>query len=1076
MAKLSEMEKKYDNCSSSLSVYQRTDYFNIWADFWRYIIGVNVIPANTRKKIITISWKQYQNTPIAEEVHAAWKNRGAFNDGMAIIAGKVWHNYEKKDLYLIQLDLDNSKAILEFSTRNRKSTTFGDLAKHMIIEQHMDDPNKAHVLFYATHPFPKKSSDVAKLSELLKHDEIPAIEIKGAGEHGVLFCTPSPHKNGKSYEIIGTKEPEIIDEMETHLHDILKKYSIEYPANNNNNVSNQLENRANLPPMKDLFRPGIMILKGQNRHEALMRVMESLILRNQNILSQETIKGFAEKWNSETCEPPLDKREFQKQWKAALKFTDMINKQRALDQSQLEERRKRKLAEEELTKSEEQKNEKKNPLRIGVLARLNEEGINHYGYGQLSSLGALYKRVHAAHLQCQRCCREKEIVFEHPKTRQFFFSNFEFAELCMTRFAEDNNDCNGIIKIEPKWVNALDIEVSDVSSLQDIDRLKCVLLGDDTKDVGIGENVIVFGSIYMEGVKNGPTFPVLYVQSIKYEGREQEGLTNLDIQGIRRFRERFPDDQVYFKKLVSMTACDIIGLDDIKEGILYMVSRAKADSPKKRGRIHAVIISLPGEAKTALLNYATELMDRSTFETAQLSTGLSLIALVESIGDMKILRLGPVSTSMLACIDEFNRMSGSDQEKFFGVMEEGKTTTVKFGRKVKITAPVTILASINPPEGTDYYDSQGNIDLQSMNIIAPIQSRFDLKFYISPKKNEEEIRQIVEVKADMESRESGVPNYSRFIKKLMIYIKRYHGDPRLTGEALSIINEAYLELKINDVYNNVSLRVYNLLVNLAKARAMLLLKEMVDSEIAKSAVEYYSKISQNYLGRAIQPRDPIEEAILECKKFLSDPVHQNGFGFTESQLLENVCQINHQVDRYIKSGVSKMDYFDKSNNKRARYILERLRVRYSEITVISKRPVILKWIPKLQFKKETDSDLSDFADHGKDVFNKNMCNSTAEKTNQKNDTVKSEHNKINNEFSGPLLNESRKSERSTSAYSGYAYCCYICIKKQKSRFETNSKSEYQGHYTLKHPGMTAYPGIADLELYGWEPQDREWEV
>ena len=760
--------------------------FNKWADFWRNEIGANVIPANTRQKKPTVNWKQWENKAIPKEQHELWKKQGAFNEGMAIIAGKVWHNYAKKGLYLILVDFDNKKAIEELCTRNGKQTPLAELAKHMIVEQHRDQPNKAHVIFYANHPFPKKSSDVARISDLLEHDEIPAIEIKGAGEHGLLFVTPSPHKDGYNYEIIGTKEPEIMDQMEEHFQDILKKYRIQYTGSNNYDFGNEGEREGlvvnnYLISIKDLLTPGTQILEGHNRHQGELRVMESLLLRNQTILPEGTIREFAEKVNIDLCKPPLDAKEMARQWRCALNFVERINRQRAAEQFQIQERRKREAVEEELAKTEERDYETKNPLRIGILARLNEEGINHYGYGQLSSLGVLYKRVRSAYLKCQKCGRQREIVFLHPETRHYFMENYGLGDFCEFRFRDDNNDCDGIVKIEPQWVNALDIEVSDTSSLQDIDRIKCVLLADDTKDVGIGENVIVFGAIYMEGTKNGPTFPVSYVQTIKYEGREQEELTKLEIEGIKRFRFwKWKDDEEYIKKLVSMTACNIIGQDDIKEGILYMVARAKPDKPDKRERIHGVIISIPGMAKTALLNYTTELMDRSTFETAQLSTGLSLIVIVENTGEMKVLRLGPVSTSMLACVDEFNRMSGPDQEKFFGVMEEGRTTTVKFGRKVKITAPVTILASINPPEGSDY-DSEGRIDLKDMNIIAPILSRFDLKFYIKPLRDEEQLRVQVNAKADLETRMHGAPNYSRFLKKLMVYIKQKFPNPDLTS-------------------------------------------------------------------------------------------------------------------------------------------------------------------------------------------------------------------------------------------------------------------------------------------------------
>ena len=129
---------------------------NEWADFWRYRIGVNVIPANTREKITSIKWAEYQNSSIPEWQHEQWKLENAFSGGMAIIVGKVWHNHVKRDLYLNFIDLDNLTAIREFCTRNGVTAPLKDLAKHLLIEQHSDDSNRAHVFCYSTKPFKKK--------------------------------------------------------------------------------------------------------------------------------------------------------------------------------------------------------------------------------------------------------------------------------------------------------------------------------------------------------------------------------------------------------------------------------------------------------------------------------------------------------------------------------------------------------------------------------------------------------------------------------------------------------------------------------------------------------------------------------------------------------------------------------------------------------------------------------------------------------------------------------------------------------------------------------------------------------
>ena len=282
------------------------------ADFWRYEIGVNVIPANTREKRTWIPWSKYQDNPLPNEQHEQWKGENTFKDGMAIIPGKVWHNTAKKGLYLAFVDLDNQKAIDEFCTRNGVTTPLAELAKVMIIEQHRDDPTKAHAYCYSTHPFVKKSSDrTSDLSNKIDSNDIPAIEVKGLGEHGIAYCTPSPHKNGHNYEIIGTTEPEIIDDLEQDIDSICKNCGIPYLGN---------VDGKSLTPIQDLFKGDAKVYEGHNRHEALLRIMDSLIERNKGILTFGQIKKLANEWNLNHCSPPLNNQEEDKQWKAATKL------------------------------------------------------------------------------------------------------------------------------------------------------------------------------------------------------------------------------------------------------------------------------------------------------------------------------------------------------------------------------------------------------------------------------------------------------------------------------------------------------------------------------------------------------------------------------------------------------------------------------------------------------------------------------------------------------------------------------------------------------------------------------------
>jgi hypothetical protein len=75
------------------------------------MIGVNVIPADTRNKTTNSSRKQYQNSPIPDWQHKQWIKDRAFTKGMAVILGRTWHRKDKMVQYLICLDVDKRKAI-----------------------------------------------------------------------------------------------------------------------------------------------------------------------------------------------------------------------------------------------------------------------------------------------------------------------------------------------------------------------------------------------------------------------------------------------------------------------------------------------------------------------------------------------------------------------------------------------------------------------------------------------------------------------------------------------------------------------------------------------------------------------------------------------------------------------------------------------------------------------------------------------------------------------------------------------------------------------------------------------------
>ena len=295
---------------------------NDWSDYWYYEIGINIIPANTREKTTFVSWSEYQDKPIPKEVHISWKENGHYNQGIALIPGPIWRGpFEGK--YLIAIDLDNNKAIEEFCRNNLEK-----LKQQTLVEQ-TANPEKMHIYFIVEREIPNKASDKIGISKSTKiqTNEIPAIEVKSNGK-GLMFCSYSPHKKHGNYQIKGTFKPQVFEAwaIQEQISIICDKFGIPYGSNNN---STNYNNNSDIgPSIHELFDPGHRILKGHNRHLGILRVMDSLLIRNMGLLKLEQIKELANQRNQELCYPPLDNQEMDELWKQSLDWANRKIKER----------------------------------------------------------------------------------------------------------------------------------------------------------------------------------------------------------------------------------------------------------------------------------------------------------------------------------------------------------------------------------------------------------------------------------------------------------------------------------------------------------------------------------------------------------------------------------------------------------------------------------------------------------------------------------------------------------------------------------------------------------------------------
>ncbi len=280
------------------------------ANFWHQEIGVNVIPAVSKIKQPNIqAWKPFQDSPNSDEQHNSWIKGGLFDSGMAVITGKIWRG-ANEGKYLICIDCDNQHGIDEFLENCFPGKTLEDLSHYTIIEQHLDNREKAHIYLIVEKPLKNRAGIAGSKTKELS---IPIVEVKSEGKAYVV-CSPSIHKNGYRYQIIGTRSPACLDLDQTEiLEKSLAQIYEKYDDTGNKTTGGKI-------PIDDLYKEDFIAYEG-SRSTSILRYMTSYMRRNKD-RSYKDLKGYFYSWNQYHCKPPLGDKKFNDQLKCAIGYVE----------------------------------------------------------------------------------------------------------------------------------------------------------------------------------------------------------------------------------------------------------------------------------------------------------------------------------------------------------------------------------------------------------------------------------------------------------------------------------------------------------------------------------------------------------------------------------------------------------------------------------------------------------------------------------------------------------------------------------------------------------------------------------
>src|SRR5919106_5570020 len=156
--------------------------------------------------------------------------------------------------------------------------------------------------------------------------------------------------------------------------------------------------------------------------------------------------------------------------------------------------------------------------------------------------------------------------------------------------------------------------------------------------------------------------------------------------------------QLWGKKLVSMTAPNVIGWEAVKLGGLCSI--VGGVDQKRRGRIGSLLVGDKGLAKSLLIREFVKMSPNSRFITASSASSKSSLWIVDVVNETKPLVYGPIplSSGALVGIDELQSWTFEEQSILLSVMEEGIFFLLKYAKNAPIEALTTILATANPQD------------------------------------------------------------------------------------------------------------------------------------------------------------------------------------------------------------------------------------------------------------------------------------------------------------------------------------------------------------------------------------------
>ena len=418
--------------------------------------------------------------------------------------------------------------------------------------------------------------------------------------------------------------------------------------------------------------------------------------------------------------------------------------------------------------------------------------------------------------KCNGCKIEPQISIEDYKN----WRNFTIPKNC--------ESCGGILNVIQLDKATIRKFLFGEEKTSNPITMTAFVFGDTVYDLKPGESIRINGVI--QSVKNSKqdTYKrVLDVKKMTLTNKKIKLPSPLEIEEFKNMDK---------SKLIDSFAPRIKNMKLIKEGLLIGLIGG-IDDGHVRGDINVLLMGDPGVAKTQLLKFVTEIIQKSDYTSGKSSSQAGLLAGVDNLSDgTRIAKPGSIimCNGGICCIDEFEKMNPSDRAGLHEVMENQTYSLRKVGINMTWDAKTIIFAAANPRSSR--WDMSLSIK-ENVNLPDSLISRFGLLFLIRDipdQENDLEIaRHIRKIKQNTMEECLSPETLTKFIN----YVRTIN--PIVTDEAAQCLEKFWSELRCQGQPTDSILidhRTLQDLYRMSEAYARMNLSETVTEEHANKAI------------------------------------------------------------------------------------------------------------------------------------------------------------------------------------------------------------------------------------------------